>query len=61
MSASPVKVSGISVGCFLPKDKSALSSRPPTLIKPSVLSIKGVFVKISFLALFGNFSIESMP
>ena len=61
MSASPVKVSGISVGCFLPKVKSALSRRPPTLTRPSVLSTKGFFIKISFLSLFGRALIESMP
>ena len=61
MSASPVRVSGISVGCFLPKVKSALSKRPPTLIKPSELSKKGFFVRISFRCLFGSMLIEIMP
>ena len=61
MSASPVRVSGISVGCFLPKVKSALSKRPPTLINTSVLSMKGVFDRISYRSLFGNVLIEFMP
>ena len=60
-NASPFNVSGSSVGCFLPKVRSARVSLPPTFMSPSVWSRKGLFDSISWRFLESNFLIDSIP
>ena len=59
--ASPVRLSGTNVGCFLPKVRSARARRPPTLMRPSALSKNGLFANSSWRFAFGSELIVPSP
>ena len=59
--ASPVRLSGTNVGCFLPKVRSARARRPPTLMRPSVLSRNGLFANSSWRFTDGSELIVPSP
>ena len=59
--ASPVRLSGINVGCFLPNVRSARARRPPTSISPSDESKNGLFPISSMRLAFGNELMDVSP
>ena len=61
MRASPSRVSGMSVGCLRPNERSEFLNRPPTLIRLSSVSTKGDMLRMALFFWGGSLLIDSIP